>query len=662
MRPLSRRDFLYLSLAASAGLARGEPAKATAANVHQQILDLAARQQERRRARFAAVKSKADLEALQRSLRQTFLNLLDGMPASSGPPPTKKTGSIKGDGYEIVKLVFESFPGYFVSALLYKPRGVDTPMPGILSPCGHSPVGKASDDYQKLHVNLARRGYVVLTYDPVGQGERSQFWDATRGRSRFNLDCGEHAVLGNPLYLLGSSLARYRIWDGMRGIDYLASLREVDAQRIGCVGNSGGGALTAYISALDPRVQVAATCCYITALPRRMANRIQQDPDADPEQDVFGFVSEGVDHAGLLALRVPRPTLVNSAADDFVPIEGTNETFGEVKKLYQVAKVEKHFKRSVAPGKHGLSLPLRQATYLAFDQWFYGHEKRPFAEEIDVKPRPPRELRVCARGQVQLQFKSRPLLPMALEEFKKKTRRRKVSLRELLRLDPELADFRLAEVATPDRAKPTLVVCVNGNESPDWRREKAFLHVLSEQQVAVAVVDPRGVGRLRPGLTIWGHAYGDPLDGVEENIAYNAFLVGKTLLGMRVSDVLAAVAKVRVKVKPARIVLCGRRDAALVACLAAALEPAVSHVAVEEMLLSYWPLFEAGGQPINAASLLPRMLRDFGDIADVLAAIAPRKMLAAAPRGESGRKLPSVRVTEKHFTTEAGVLLDWLHG
>ena len=662
MRPISRRDFLSLSLAASAGLARAGDVKAPRANVHQQILDLAGRQQERRRARFAAVQSKADLEALQKTLRRNFLDLLGGLPTSSGPPPVKRTGRIKGEGYEIEKLAFESFPGYFVSALLYKPKGGDAPMPGILSPCGHSPVGKASDDYQKLHVNLARRGYVVLTYDPVGQGERSQFWDATHGRSRFNLDCGEHAVLGNPLYLLGTSLARYRIWDGMRGIDYLTSLKEVDAKKIGCVGNSGGGTLTAYIAALDLRVRVAAICCYITTLPRRMANRIQQDPDSDPEQDIFSFVSEGIDHAGLLALRVPRPTLVNSAADDFVPLAGANETLDEVKKLYRLANADGHFRHCVAPGKHGLSLPLRLATYMAFDQWFYGHENRLFHEEIAVKPHPPSELRVCATGQVQLQLKSRPLLPMALEEFKKKTKARPVPLKDLLHLDPKLADFRLTEVPAAGRGKPTLVVCVNGNEVPDWRRETEFLRALSGQQFTMTVVDPRGVGRLRPDLRIWGHAYDDPLNGVEENIAYNAFLVGKTLLGMRVTDVLAAVAKMKAKYRPGRIVLCGRRDAALVACLAAALEPAVSHVAAEEMLLSFLPLFEARGQAVNAASVLPGILRDFGDIEDVLAAIAPRKVLAAAPRGKTDRKLPSVCVTDRHFTADAAVFLDWLRG
>src|SRR5207237_5949316 len=217
---------------------------------------------------------------------------------ASAPPPVKKTGRIEGDGYVIDKFVFESFPGYFVPALLYRPRKATGRVPGILSPCGHSAVGKAADSYQVLHINLVQRGHIVLTYDPVGQGERSQFWDAERGRSRYNLTCGEHAVLGNPLYLLGTNLARYRIWDGIRGLDYLASLPEVDPKRLGCVGNSGGGTLTAYIAALDPRVSVAVISCYITTLPRRMGNRIEKDPDSDPEQDIFGFVSEGIDHAG----------------------------------------------------------------------------------------------------------------------------------------------------------------------------------------------------------------------------------------------------------------------------------------------------------------------------------------------------------------------------
>jgi len=326
---LSRRGFLQASLAASATLASGAAARGwpglslrspgeqsstltappglrrlspghASADVHEQILEEAARLQALRRTRFAAVQSKAQLSALQADLRQKFLELLDGFPDRTGVPSVHKTGQVEGEDYHIDKLAYESFPGYFVSALLYKPRKMDAPLPAILSPCGHSPEGKADAEYQKLHINLAKRGYIVLTYDPVGQGERSQFWDAARRRSRYNLACGEHAILGNPLYLLGTSLARYRIWDGMRGIDYLASLPDVDAGRLGCIGNSGGGTLTAYIAALDARVKVAVISCYITALPRRMANRIQEDPDSDPEQDIFGFVSAGMELVGLL--------------------------------------------------------------------------------------------------------------------------------------------------------------------------------------------------------------------------------------------------------------------------------------------------------------------------------------------------------------------------
>src|SRR5262249_62282605 len=247
-------------------------------------------------------------------------------------------------------------------------------VPGSVSPCGHSAVGKAAPVYQTLHINLARRGFAVLTYDPVGQGERSQFWDADKGRSRYNLSCGEHCVLGNPLYLLGTSLAKYRIWDGMRGIDYLTSLPEVDAKKIGCVGNSGGGTLTAYIAALDARVQVPVIGCYITTLPRRMANRIEADPDSDPEQDIFGFVSEGIDHAGLLPLLAPRPALLCTAKLDFFPIEGARETFAEALKLYEAAGATGRIDKVEADARHGLSLPLRKAAYAWFERWLHGRK------------------------------------------------------------------------------------------------------------------------------------------------------------------------------------------------------------------------------------------------------------------------------------------------
>jgi cephalosporin-C deacetylase-like acetyl esterase len=627
--------------------------------LHQQLLDLASRQQQTRRAHFAAVATKGDLETLQKALREKLLNMVGGLPSSQGVPPARTLGQIEAEDYVIEKLVFESLPGYFVSALLYRPQKITGRLPGILSPCGHSAVGKAAAPYQILHLNLVKRGYVVLTYDPVGQGERSQFWDVQQKKSRFNLVCGEHAVLGNPLYLLGTNLAHYRIMDGLRALDYLASRPEVDPERLGCVGNSGGGTLTAYIAALDARVKAAAIGCYITTLPRRMANRMQVDPDADPEQDLFGFVADGLDHAGLLALRVPRPTLLAAAQLDFFPIEGTRETFAETRKLYQIAGAADCLTLVEAAEKHGLSLPLRQVIYAFFDQWLADKTQRT-DREIAVQPRKPAELLVCKDGQVNVSFRSRHLLTLALAEFDHRPRPVRIPLSRLLRLDPQDADYRSIRILDGKAADQTLVVCVNGNESRTWQDEKAFLQALTQRGHAVVVVDPRGVGSLRPNLTVKGHAYTDPLAGVEAELASNAFLVGKSLLEMRVTDVQLAVRKLAAESKQARIVLCGRRDAALVACLTAAIEPRITHVALEEMPLTYRWYFDPAGRPINAASILPGLLRDHGDLEQILAAIATRPMLVAAGFGQPSKVIPGLQQMEKRFTQSPALLTDWL--
>lgn len=671
MVQLSRRTFLAAGAAASALAMRGmhcgdadgeELAQAIAEekDVHQQILKLAARQEATQRARFAAVRSKAELVALQQSLQESFLRLIGGLPAADGLPRVTTTGRIDGDGYWIEKLVYESFPGYYVSALIYRPTKITKPLPGILSPCGHSPIGKADRDYQIMHANLAKRNYVVLTYDPVGQAERSQFWNPQTHGSRFDLACGEHAVLGTPMYLLGSSLARFRIWDGIRGLDYLASLGEVDAKQLGCVGVSGGGTLTAYISALDPRVVAAAPCCYITTLPRRMANRIQTDPTADPEQDIFGFVEEGIDHAGLLALRAPRPTLLGTATFDFFPIEGARESFAEARHLYEVAGAAERIERVEAAEHHGMTLPLRRAVYGFFDRSLAGRTN-PSTDELPIMPRPAAQLFVCASGQVNVTFHSRPLLPMALGQFQRRKPAPRAALVDLLRMDGADAAPNVEEIASGGKKPRAALLLINGNETRDWREETEFLRAMSPSN-RIWVVDPCGAGKLKVNLKVGRHDYADPLEGVEENIAYNAFLVGKSLLGMRVADVRAVVARHKKDFAAERIVVCGRADAGLVACFAAAVEPAIASVAVQEMLLSFLPLFSPDGRPINAASILPGMLERFGDLADVLAQIAPRKILVADGVGRLVRDLPGATVVKERFTADSRRLADWLEG
>src|SRR5437899_872147 len=120
MLPISRRDLLGLfALATVSSQTKPGPVNV---DVHKQLLELAANQEQRRRERFRAVATADELAALQRSLREAFLGLLDGLPPAAGPPPSRTTGRLEGDGYVVEKLVLESFPGYFVSALLYRPK------------------------------------------------------------------------------------------------------------------------------------------------------------------------------------------------------------------------------------------------------------------------------------------------------------------------------------------------------------------------------------------------------------------------------------------------------------------------------------------------------------------------------------------------------------
>jgi pimeloyl-ACP methyl ester carboxylesterase len=289
------------------------------------------REDDNRRKAWEGVSEERGLFRLQDEIRNKLLAMIGGLPTQRTPLHPQITGRIQMPGYHIEKLVFESLPGMYVTALVYVPDDKKK-HPGILVPCGHAANGKVH--YQVLCQRLVRRGYVVICWDPVGQGERSQFWDAKAGKSRYNLICAEHAVLGNLAYLAGTNLARWEIWDGVRAIDYLITRPEVDSERINITGTSGGGFQAAHLAALDKRIKVAVPSCYITALPMRVYNRIFADPDSDPEQDLFGMISNRVDNPGLLLLMYPRPVLVAVGVLDFFPIEGARKTVREVTALY----------------------------------------------------------------------------------------------------------------------------------------------------------------------------------------------------------------------------------------------------------------------------------------------------------------------------------------
>ena len=159
----------------------------------------------------------------------------------------------------IEKVIYESLPGYYVTANLYRPNQPGR-YPGVLLQAGHTQEGKAEP--QLLAANLALKGFVSLAFDPVGQGEREQIYDAQLKGPAAGRSVNEHIHAGAQSSLIGEGVGRYFVWDAKRSIDYLASRPEVDATRLGAAGCSGGGALTTFIGALDSRLKAIIPACF----------------------------------------------------------------------------------------------------------------------------------------------------------------------------------------------------------------------------------------------------------------------------------------------------------------------------------------------------------------------------------------------------------------
>lgn len=342
------------------------------------------------RAKKDRVKTPEDVLAHKRYVQQTFTELIGGLPERT-PLNPRRVGTLRRNGYSVEKVIFQSRPHFYVTANLYLPATHSAPAPAVLIPCGHAREGKAYPEYQRLAQGLVKNGFVVLIYDPLGQGERSQYWDYAKGESRIGLCCPEHEYAGTQSLLVGINLAAYRIWDGMRAIDYLCTRDEVDVTRLGCTGCSGGGTLTTYLFALDERIRAAMPVCYVTSREAWMATG--QIADAEQVQD--RVIERGIDHSDLLIAGAPRAVRIGAASRDFFPIEGTRRAFAELKRMYAILGVEEAADLFVSDGEHGYSQPLREAAYQWFHLWlgekgtgtFFSTEIMKDCSDVESTPR-----------------------------------------------------------------------------------------------------------------------------------------------------------------------------------------------------------------------------------------------------------------------------------
>jgi dienelactone hydrolase len=436
--------------------------------------------------RDAEIKQITSVEAAERRkerVHKKILELVGGLPDYSGPLNAKVTGRIDKKNYVIEKIVFESLPHFYVTGNLYRPSKSGR-YPGVLIQLGHWDQGKVAE--QRLAANFALKGFIAFACDPIGQGERIQAFDRRVGATLGGWSTEEHFQAGAQSLLAGVHLARYMIWDAKRALDYLASRPEVDAERIGCTGCSGGGTLTTYISALDPRIKAAAPSCWMNSY-----RALFSGPVGDSEQSVPNFISSGLDEADYVELFAPKPWLIVSTIEDFFPLEGARTIYHEARGWYQMYNAEDHVDWAVGPGPHGTPRPLRERIYEWMIRWLKdGHGK---VNEEPVEMEPDYALLATASGQVTLDLGSRELYEIIRERFES---RREKGARDT----KELVDA-VRQLMSPLHEIPLESRVTEETRTSEWISQKILLEAEPGMELQGTLLIPRGGGR-KPGVLV----------------------------------------------------------------------------------------------------------------------------------------------------------------
>lgn len=599
----------------------------------------------------------------QKQLRSKFLEAIGELPQRT-PLKPQVTGIVHRDGYHVEKVIFQSQPKHYVTAALFVP---DTekhkpPHPGVLVPCGHSRNGKASEAYQTMGALLALNGMVALVFDPIDQGERVQMtselpdlW-GTKG----------HTMLGIGSILLGRNTAWFEIWDGMRGIDYLQSRVEVDPNRIGCTGNSGGGTQTSYLMSLDDRIIAAAPSCYITNLYERILDLGPQDA----EQNIFGQLAFGMDHADYLMMRAPTPIIICAATKDFFDIRGTWQSFRYAKRLYSRMGFAERIDILENDAPHNFNRTQRQSVVRWMARWLLKKDEPITEPEIYVLK--DEEIQCTPDGQVMLLEGARSAYDINRDYERVLAKRRKklrqqTSPAELLNQARRLAGIRtLGELPEPmiektgtiersgyridkliikpedgiylpalmfvpdkEQSKGTALYVHEYGKSAD-ATEGGPIEKLTESGKIVLAVDLRGTGETQQS----NQSYFKPYFGPDGQDFYTAYLLGRSYVAMRAEDVLVCARFLQHKcVAPVDLIAVGH--VGVPALHAAALEPDIfGSIKLVQPLASWSNIIQLGQSRNQLINVVHGALKVY-DLPD-LAATLGAKLIIEQPLNALG--------------------------
>jgi len=628
---------------------------------------------DKRKAEYERVKTPEQVAAWQQTRREFFERQLGGFPKRT-PLNARVTGRIEADDYRVEKVIFESQPKHHVTGLLYLPK-TPPPYPGVIVPCGHSANGKGAETYQRVSILLAKNGLAAFCYDPIGQGERAQVL-LPDGKAALG-STTEHTLVGIGAILVGRNVATYRVWDGMRAIDYLQSRKEIDPKRIGCTGNSGGGTLTSYLMALDDRIVAAAPSCYLTSF-RKLLERIGGQ---DGEQNIFGQIAFGMDHADYVILRAPKPTLMCVATRDMFDIAGSWDSFREAKRIYSRLGFANHVDLVEADEPHGFSTHLRVGAVRWMRRWLLHEDDDIIEPDFPVRKDP--DIQCSPTGQVMRMPGERSVFDLnaEVEETLAVERRQRwaktpkseeleevratAGVRPLDKLLPptvcraghiERQGYRIEKFALEPEAGITLPALAFVPPEPD-RDVYLYLHGQGKQADAapggpierlvtqnhlVLAVDLRGLGETVEKARKWYSGSFGPVAGD----FYHSYLLGRPLVGMWTEDALVCarfLAGYAAKAAPRKVHLVGIGAAGIPALHAAALEPqCFASLTLRRTLASWTSVLREPAAKDQLITTVHGALKVY-DLPDLVAAFGKDKVTIEEPVNAAGAVITSTK-------------------
>lgn len=612
----------------------------------------------RRTETMAHIQTRAQAEQRKAWVRATVLRLIGGLPAQRTPLHATVIGTVPEQGFHVERVIYDSLPGFHVTADLYLPDESGQRVPAVIYTPGHSPAGKLEAWY--FASNMARLGIAVLVYDPIGEGERLQYFDPATGKSLAGPPTGEHSEAASQMMLGGRHIARYFLWDAMRGIDYLQSRAEIDPNRIGAQGCSGGGTVTAYLAALDPRVKAAGVACYITSFQELLPTLGPQEA----EQTIPGFLQDGLGFPDWIEAAAPTPYAIISTSEDMFPFAGARQSRDEARRIYGLYGATDHLSWINGPGHHGNLGPIMAEIIGFYTHWLLHGEETPTLENLP--PPPPQALLCTKTGQVASSLGGETIFSLSRAETPLPPRLHAFTS------EGALAAFRqrivtqvraTAGVTAKPGSTPPDVRIITTEQKDGWRLETiSWPSVVSGVELGGALGIPDAPGKkpavllLTPDaaseadveqLVSSGHVvfvpqmppgpkdYDSPkshLMGPWYEETLRAYLVGRNLVGLRTDDAIRAVNWLDAQpyIDSGRIAIRGIGPMGIVALHAAVLDARIHSVTLDHTLTMFRAAFDDPAPRDLAQSVIPGVLQHY-DLDELVAALLPRTVTVIDP-------------------------------